>query len=306
MDNIDSEQAQYINRNSESFDLGFMNLWEDRSPDLKFTFKIRFGDIDRLQVMADEKVEVTLRNGQTIEVKNGANADVNRNIVLFDPQFGQLELPWKEIESIDFRAAPSAMRSAVGEPLYAKLLTTNGELEGFITWDREECVDRDLLGGKDNGIDIEIEFGKVSRIKAEADGSLVTLKNGQEIFLNKHPDVSASNRGIQVKTRDQGVITIEWAYFISIDFLRPKYASSSYSSFRTPKYLQASVVTTSGSISGRMVYDLDETWDIELLDGGNAGFHYYLPFFLIKTITPQNYRFSQVETKSGSKRAVRG
>jgi len=142
-------------------------------------------------------------------------------ILLFDPQFGRLELPWNEIESIVFSEAPPSVINAVGAPLYGRLLTTNGLLEGFITWDMEECVDQDLLGGKDNGLNLEIEFAKINRIKAEADGSLVTLKNGQEIFLNNHPDVSSTNRGIQIKTREQGIITLEWAHFISIDFLKP-------------------------------------------------------------------------------------
>jgi len=300
LDNIESEQAQFINRNPESFDLGFMNLWEDRSPDLKYEFKIRFGDITRIEVIENKRANITLRNGKTIQVKDGANADINRKILLFDPQLGQLELPWNEIESIVFSQAPRTTKNAVGAPLFGRLLTTNGILEGFITWDREECVNLDLLGGKDNGLNLEIEFGRISRIKAEANGSLVTLRNGQEIFLNKHPDVSSSNRGIQVKTRDQGIITLEWAYFISIDFLTPPNAPASYNSFRVPSYIKGTVLTSSTSLTGRIVYDLDETWDIELLDGRNAGFYYYLPFYLIRSIVPQNYQFSLVELKTGT------
>ena len=54
------------------------------------------------------------------------------------------------------------------------------------------------------------------------------------------------------------------------------------------------------SFKGQLIYDLDETWDIEVLDGKLKETKYYIPFYLVKSITPQNYNYSLVELTNGS------
>ena len=120
--------------------------------------------------------------------------------------------------------------------------------------------------------------------------------------MRNSSDVNKDNDGIFVKTKDQGMVNVGWSNLIHISFTEPKFDAKTYSDFREPKSLKGTVLTQDGQkISGRLVYDLDESWDIEILDGRTKGTKYYLPFYLLKSISPQNFNYSLVELRDGTR-----
>ena len=73
-----------------------------------------------------------------------------------------------------------------------------------------------------------------------------------------------------------------------------------YSEFKNQKQLEGSVETTDGeTIKGRIVYDLDEEYNYEMLQGKDDDIEYFIPFASIKKIMPKNYDYSNVELKNG-------
>ena len=69
--------------------------------------------------------------------------------------------------------------------------------------------------------------------------------------------------------------------------------------------LEGTVVTLDQKVySGKFIYDLDETWDFEILDGKSGGVRYYLPFYMVSKVEPQNYNYSLVTLKNGTQKLM--
>jgi hypothetical protein len=73
-----------------------------------------------------------------------------------------------------------------------------------------------------------------------------------------------------------------------------------YNDFKGPNKLAGTVCLANGtSYSGLIVYDLDESIDIEMLNGEKDDIQYLLPFRTIQKISPKNYYYTQVTLKDG-------
>ena len=290
-------------QSSEVFELSFMNLWEDKESKSRFVFKCQFGHIDRIICTSDEKsATVVLKNKRQIDLRRRTR-DIGSDIVMYHAQLGKLEFDWGGIREINFSSAPARLENQLGAKIYGKALTVHGEIEGYITWDfDEEAFGADIIDGDHQDVEYQLRFDQITSIQPERNGAIVILKNGQELFMRNSSDVNKENDGIFIKTKNHGMVNVGWSNLIHISFTEPQFDAKTYSDFREPKSLKGTVLTQDGQkISGRLVYDLDESWDIEILDGRTKGTKYYLPFYLLKSISPQNFNYSLVELRDGTK-----
>lgn len=288
--------------NDEVFEFSFMKLWEDRDPKTNFVFKCQFGHISKITDFRDNKyVTAILKDGNKIKLRKRGN-DIGDDIIMYHSSLGKIEFEWKNIKEIDFHFAPGNLKNFLGNRVYGKVLTIDGPLEGYIVWDfNEEAFEKDLIDGDHQNVEYNVEFGNISSLQPESKGSIITLKNGSELFLRGSSDVDKENDGIFIKTENTGMINLNWSSLIRIDFTKPGFKSPEYSDFGSPKPLYGKVETIEGnSFKGRLVYDLDETWDIEILDGKTNGSKYFIPFSIIQSITPQNFNYSQVTLTNGT------
>jgi len=302
MQNLLSQaEARRVERRTDDFQYGFMALWEDKSPNQNFAFRCNFGHIRSLRKYNDDVVLLTLKNGSSLKLKAGRGGDLNEDILIFDRELGEVDLEFEEIQSIVFQSTPSNLESAQGDPMYGKVLTSKGVFEGFITWDSEECLGDDHITGKRNGIKIDVDFEDIAALKTQDDGSLLTLKSGRVIFLNNHDDVSSGNHGILIRSLAFGHLEFDWQNLIAVTFLPPPQPPRAYDDFKTPRLLKGTVYTKDGKrFQGQIVYDLDEIYDAEFLNGKNNDFEYYIPFAKIERIEPQNDKFSMVYLRDGA------
>jgi len=293
---LSKTEAERVNRRQETFKLDFMQLWEDKSPQQSFSFRCQFGDIISLSATSVKDVmELTLRDGSTLSLIADKAGDLDEDILIYDQGVGQVDLDIEDIQSIRFMPAPVGFDCPMGYPMYGRLLTTNGLFEGYITWDSEECLSNDLISGDQKGVSVDIAFKDISTITAQHDGAQISLKSGRTIFLNDHDDVSRGNNGITVHSLDFGTLTIRWKNFISVELIDPPQPPKAYSSFAYPKLLKGTVTTHRGSTyQGQIIYDLDEIYNIEYLNGENNDFKYYIPFQKIDKVVPQNDKYAIV------------
>lgn len=297
---LTKEEARRATGRSDDFKFGFMKLWEDKSPEINFSFRCQFGDLVSLTAGKKDVVRLGLKNGDVIKLKKGGGGNLNDNIRIYDRMLGRLDLNFEEIQSIVFASAPTNYSSPAGHPIYGQALTSMGVYEGYITWDLEECLGKDLISGKDQGVKVDINFEDIAELKAQKDGSLITLKSGRTIFLNDHDDVDRGNHGLMIRNLAFGKLIIKWEDFISISFLEPPVAPRAYRDFKLPQLLKGSVYTKDGRrLQGQIVYDLDEIYSIEFLNGRKGKFEYYIPFEKVVKIKPQNDKFSTVHLKDG-------
>ena len=105
---------------------------------------------------------------------------------------------------------------------------------------------------------------------------MVTFRSGRQLYLSGTNDVDEDNRGVIVKIPEIGKIKIGWDDFESVEFKAPPVSSGpAYDSYGSSKKIQGTVQTIKGiKFSGRIVYDLDEEWDYELLHGNDDEIEY--------------------------------
>ena len=275
--------------------------WTSWANQTTFQFKCRFGDIQKIQISGDEDAILTFKNGKELEVSGGSN-DVGTRIRILDAEIGEVQLKWNRIDKIEFMDTPSNLDHAFGLPLYGKVQTRRGEFSGFIQWDHDECLSTDILDGDSDDGELDIEFGNIAAIKKHRSGSLVTLQSGREIYLYDSNDVDRDNRGIVVKDPRYGKVLVEWRDFESVAFENNRGLSGpAYRQFKSPERIRGKVVLEDGgSVSGNIIYDLDEAWDLEMLDGNNGKTRFYLSFRDISEIVPDGRHGSQVIMNSGA------
>ena len=288
---------------SNAFKLGFMELWTNQNSNLTFPFRCRFGDIVSLKMEGSQLATLSLKNGEDIRLKYGRGSDLGVNhIFVIDHKNNKHRLDFKSIQSIYFEPAPFAYSSSSGLPIYVRILTASGIFEGYIAWDEEERLGADLISGWKKGVDsrLDLKFQDISSLKAQADGSFITLQSGESLFLNNHDDVNKGNHGIIITGLSFGHISFAWDNFISLDLLEAPRAPASYHAFKAPERLKGIVSTKAGeTYQGEIIYDLDEVYNIEFLNGENNGFRYKIPFEKVDKVEPQNDRFSVVYLKNG-------
>ena len=297
-------QAETAKQENEGFDMNwsFGSIWSDHYKTSSHIFSCYFGDIAELEMGKYDKVYLKFKNGQILKLNGGSN-DIGSTIVIEDYELGKVKLKWSKIEKIVFMDSPPEMSSPYDQPLYGTVKTKRkGFFEGFIKWDLDERHGDDELDGDTDDGDKSIPFRNIVSITKHKHGADVELRSGRTLFLDNSNDVDNGNRGIEVFNPEIGSVKIDWKEFKHVDFVKAPNSGPSYSSFKKPNGLFAEVLTYDDqAYSGIIIFDIDEMWEPEMLDGEDDRIEYQIPFWNIKAVYPKNSEYSMVELKSGEK-----
>lgn len=264
------------------------------------SFACEFGDIKRIEPGRGERIRVTLQNGDVLRMDGGSN-DVGASVRVYDEEQGLLKIAWDNIETVDFFNAPRSYQSKFGQPLYGTVLTSSGSFSGYVQWDHDERLSDDELNGDIRGGELDLPFRKIKTITKTYRGVEVEVLSGRRFDMSGSNDVNNDNRGIIVNIAGMGRVDIPWEEFESVTFTevddnRKMKKKSSYS----PKKISGTVITVSGKkYAGELIYDLDETYNIEILNGKYDEMEFFLPFREIKTIRPKSDDRSMVKLENG-------
>lgn len=276
---------------------------------LRRPFMARFGDIARID--ADlRQIHVTLKSGARFDLDRYSADDLADGVFIWDTTHGRVDLDEWKIRSIEFLPAPAASTNAGAGTalLHGTVQTAEGSFSGWIQWDREEALGSDLLEGRGANGDVTLRYDAIASIqRVGADRSLVTLRDGRAMELAGTRNAGLGNRGVYVDDARYGRVLVAWEAFGRIDFSEggPPLA---YQDFVPGQPLAGTVVTRSGRrLTGRLVYDLDESETTETLDAPAAGIDYLIPFRLIASIVPEpGARGATVTLQSGEALALEG
>lgn len=264
---------------------------------------IRFGHIQKMEVVGDDEVLLTLKSGQEVELSQGST-DIGENIreiVIEDANEGELELIWDDIDYIELMPAGTSEESNFGQRLYGTLTTRRGdEFTGYICWDVDEIFTRDILDGETRGRSRKIKFDKIKSIaRYSSNGATVTMDDGDEILLRGTNDVNDSNSGIIVGDNNLGQVIVRWDEFEKVVFTTPS-SQVKYADFDGGRKLEGTVYTEDGdSYTGEIIWDNDEEFTWEILDGENHDVEFDVEFSKIKSIDKKSYRSSLVTLLDG-------
>jgi hypothetical protein len=253
-------------------------------------------------VVSDLRVDLQMKNNFVYRLKNGSN-DVGATIRIMDEKEGLVKLPWDAIKRVEFMDSPVDLPDRFGDPLTGTVYSAEGEFKGQIEWDQDERLTTDVLNGDNDGEDMGIPFGTIHSIVKFQEGSQVVMVTGEEFILTGSNDVNNENRGIVVTVEGIGRIKIPWDQFIKVTFDPDiRYEGPAYNDFPVAESLRGTVFTRSGqTLWGGIVYDLDEAFDTEFLQGKSMEIEYQIPFRNVGSIVPLDDQSSQIQLMSGEK-----
>ncbi len=251
----------------------------ERQIDLGRPFMARFGDIARIEASGRE-LRVTLKSGTVFDLDRFGADDLADGVRVWDATRGVVDFDEWRIRTIELLPTPSL--DAAPYRLHGTVRTRQGDFTGFVQWDREKCVGTDELYGHTPDGALSVRFDGIRSIARDSgDGAVVTLLDGHEVVLS---EVVHGNRGMYVEDRRYGRVLIAWDVFERVDF-SPGGSGPAYGDFPPGRPLTGSVTTRAGGrLTGRLVYDLDESETTETLDAPSQGVDYTIPFGLIASI----------------------
>jgi len=284
----------------KDFNWNISSIWEDKYRETSHTFACFFGDIKAIYPESSSKLDLVLKNGTVLKLEGGSN-DVGATIQLHDQKLGLVLVPWNKMEKIEFAQAPKTNKLPYGNLIYGTVHTyRKGKIEGYIKWDLDERATKDKLDGYYKGKDYSISFDKIKSIQRYENGALVRTNYDKEIFLTGTNDVNSGNRGIAIYNHEIGRIELDWKEFKKLELHENYKKGPGYNDFEKPEGIHAQVLTYGDmNHDGMIIYDIDEKWELELIDGNDDNLRYQIPIRNIRTIYPKNKAYSVIFLKNG-------
>jgi hypothetical protein len=292
-------------RDNESWfdgDWSLSGIWADKASSHRFT--CQFGNLVSIEPKSDDRALVTLKNGLQITVNGEGYNDLDATIQVIDPELGVVRIEWDRIRKIEFSATPAKLESTFGLPIYGTVEGARREkYTGYIVWDEDERLAGDKLDGDSDNGKVALRFGDIQSIEKSGDGSTVITKQGRRLHLTGSNDVNDENRGVLVVDPQIGVIRFTWDAFRKVTFSQDAAPIQRYDDFKSPRPLMAHVIRfdTGEDVYGRVVYDIDEWLDLEVLEGRENNVEYIIPMKNVKKIAPRNADFSEVTLRNGNR-----
>ncbi|MEM9328894.1 MAG: hypothetical protein AAGA85_24735 [Bacteroidota bacterium] len=286
----------------EDINWNLSSIWEDKG-NLTHEFATQFGNIASIINTSKYRATLRLKNGVELELSGRGYNDIGTKIVVYDDEVGKVEISWYRMREVEFLDTPKDLHVSGGNPIFGTIDTFRaGSFTGYIQWDHDERLGDEKLDGDTRDGDLSIPFRQIKSIEKEQNGSYVVLNSGRDFFLTGSNDVNSQNRGIIVTVPDIGRVDIPWKVFRSATFEQVKSSGPAYKTYRVPKGLSGAVYTFDGDkIEGRIIYDIDEAWEVETLDAKDYGIEYTIPFSNIKAVIPKNDDFSTIVFRNGDK-----
>lgn len=281
----------------------FVSITWDDEYNFVHEFTTAFGNIQAIEVRSSDRIELELKNGEFLDLDGSGYNDIGSKIKVLDDEIGMIQLSWGNIERIEFMSTPNRLNEKFGTPLYGTVKCEIGEFTGYVQWDHDERLGSDKLDGDTRDGDVSISFDKIERIERLGySRSIVTLKSGKELELRGSNDVNDENRGIIVTVKGLGRVDIEWEDFDEVEFKDAPNSGGDYDSYTSPKAIQGKVTVDNGDeITGDIIYDLDEEYTIEVLNGKDDDTKFIIPFSNIAEIKPLGIDRSEITLKGGDK-----
>jgi hypothetical protein len=305
----DTEAAETRRHRSVEF-LGVRISWnEPPEGPTEVGSGIRFGHIEALQVLGGDGARLTLRSGLEIELYGGStDLGTGLRALLVEPRQGDtIELAWRDLDRVEFFPAPPDAARGAATRLYGTVEDRWGNrYRGFVAWDLDEVLSTDVLDGHEGRREHAVPFHDVAAIE-RLDGrtSRVTLRDGGSLELSGSNDVGQGHRGVQISDPGLGLVQVPWTAFrvvrfelsVNVEEVRNK---ESLAFVDGGTRLRGSLETEDGAtFSGMVLWDADEAWNWEMLDGSWRGLEFDVEFGQIAVIEKRGGRRVTVTLRDG-------
>jgi hypothetical protein len=247
-------------------------------------FMAHFGDLARIEARGDE-LRAILKSGSVVELDRFGADDLADGLRVWDERQGMVDLDEWSIAKVEFLPTPPLKADA--ERLYGSVRSGQGDFKGYLQWDRQHGLGSDMLKGRGHEGELAIRFDAIRSIARAAGRCRLSLLDGRELELSGQRGAYCTHRGIFVDDPRYGRVLVTPEAFESADLRVAGDGGPAYGYFPPGRPLTATVITRAGRrLTGRLVYDLDESETTDTLDAPRQGISYSLPFGLIALIAP--------------------
>ncbi len=262
-------------------------------------FSIPMGHILSIEAGHGDLTRITLKNGETVEVRNTGDLGGNmRGITVTGVSGETTELAWKDLDRVEF--APNPGPAADQARLWGTVETAAGTFTGAVVWDRDEAEVSDILDGDQDGMRRKVPFGEIASVEPMGKSrAKVTLHSGKVMVLSGTNDVNSENRGIEVTLEGLGKVEVGWSELHRVSFT-PAPPSRGYEAFDGGGPIRGTVITRGGEeLQGEVIWDRDEARTWESLDGEMRGVKFQILFGNIARIDRQSEASAKVTMRDG-------
>jgi hypothetical protein len=221
---------------------------------------------------------VTLKSGTAFLLARSEASDLDDGVRVWDRDHGIVDLDSLRLRSIELLESP-AQGAATPDRLFGTVHASVGTFTGFVAWEKEQSLGSDeLVVG-----DVKLRFGDIRSIERRlGETAEATLSDGRKLTFSSG---LLTGRGIYVDDSRYGRVLVSRQAFQSVEFSRTVTGGPGYGDFPVGRPLTGTVTTRDGrALSGRLVYDLDESESTETLDAPSQGVNFNVPFGQIASI----------------------
>jgi hypothetical protein len=262
-------------------------------------FSIPVGHIREIEAGHGDLTRITLKNGETVEVRNTGDLGRHMRGVTVTGASGEVtELAWEDLDRVEF--APNPDTASDDSRLWGTVETSVGSFTGAVVWDRDESEASDILDGDEGGHRRKIPFGRIESIEPLGKNrARVVLRTGKDMVLSGTNDVNSQNRGIEVTLEGLGKVEVGWEQLRKVTFTSAP-DSRGYDAFDGGAPIRGVVTTRDGrEMRGEVIWDRDERRTWESLDGEMRGVKFQILFGNIARIDRASEASAKVTMRDG-------
>lgn len=263
-------------------------------------FICRFGNIQSIRLTGKNCIELQIKDGHYIELKKGNHNDIGQDIKLINDN-AAYTIPWEQISEVKFMPVFSVKKVSLPMPLTGIAQTKQGIYKGAINWYTNQNTFKKPLTGI-TPFQPNLLFENIFKIESNTEKLTITFQDNTQKSWNKKYNIAPWQEIVSVNMPNIGKVIIPNIDLKQLELVPPKEINLlSYEDFSSPKRLQGEIETRKGEkVQGILAYDLDESMDIEILDGKNSDIYYKIPLKYVSTIEPKNYKYSYITLRNGT------
>lgn len=278
---------------------GYRVSWEEDDPEFASSraAAVRFAHLHEIRPGDPGEALLTLRSGDTLTLRTRvAEPDAGGTAVAVEvPDGGRIALAWEEVRRVTLAPAPSP-GGMPAERLHGTVEDRWGNrFTGYLAWGREGLLASDRVDGEDGSL----PFSRVVAVERDWDGARVTLGDGGSSRLEAPDTRSPRRHGIRISDPGLGAVTVPWDDLRRIRLHPPgETAGSGWPAAVRP--LRGTVSTRSGeALEGTILWDADEAWSWDFLDGSLRDVEMAVEFEHIAAIRRTSSRSAVVILRDG-------
>lgn len=279
--------------------MGYRISWNEEDPELAGPrgAAVRFAHLQEIRPGGAGEVLLTLRSGDTLTFRTRVAEPGFEGpaVVVEDPASGIVSLAWGEVGRVTLASAPAPERGPA-ERLHGTVEDRWGNrFTGYVAWGREGLLAGDTLQGETG----PLAFRQVATLEREWDAAEVTLAGGGSSGVAPPGTRSPRSHGIRISDPGLGAVTVPWEDFRRLR-VHPPGESGPAEPWVPARPLRGTVTTRSGeTLEGDILWDADEGWSWETLDGSFRDVEMAVEFARIASIRRASSRSAEVTLRDG-------